>query len=218
MSLLDPRFLLTNLAIVINLVGGIIAVLGSGRSHGARRFSWWMVLNAVGSVGGLTLALLHKNNHGFYLVYRLCSVLLLAATAQVLVTSKPLRQVAVLLASVYVVLWLGLTVSGIEAINWISIYTSPGEKAYGVIVGTFLVATSIRDSDGSPLKHAEAWLGLGLVLASATSLVMSPIAAELSRTKPDQALLLRQMSGVFTDIAVVLWCLAYRKRSILWTR
>jgi len=87
-----------------------------------------------------------------------------------------------------------------------------------LLVGILLVAESIRISDRSPMRHAEGWIGLGLVIAAGTGIAMSPITAEIARHSAAQAAVLRQITQGFTLIALILWCIPYWKRGVTWTR
>ena len=209
---------LTYLGVAASIVAPAIVWPRSRVSPSARSFAWWLVLGGATNLVGLTFAHLGMNNHGVFLGYRLLSVLLLGLTGYQLLSAPTQRRLVVGGTVVYLLFWLALTVSGVESLTYFSRFTSPGEKAAGILLGVLLVAQSIRASAESPLRRPEAWIGIGLVLASATALTVFPIMGELAHRSGDQAMQLKRISSLFGDVALVLWCIPYWKRSVTWTR
>ena len=208
-----------SLASVAFHVGVPIAVWGrSHSSRGARTFAWWLALGGATSVTGFAMALTGTHNIKLGLAYQLCSALLMSLTGYRLLSGPRQRRLVVVCAAVYALFWLVMIVSGIEARDWLSSYTNPGEQIVLLLVGILLVAESIRISDQSPLQHAEAWIGLGLVIAAGTGVAISPIIAEMARHSVAKAAVLRQITQGFTLIALILWCIPYWKRGVTWTR
>jgi multisubunit Na+/H+ antiporter MnhC subunit len=216
----DSRLFIANVGIALSILVAIVVWPRSLRSPGARSFAWWLALGAVTNIVASSLGRSGVNNHEIFLWYRLVAVLLLGLTGYQMLPDQSRRRFVVAVTITYVAAWLVLIVSGVESRTALSQFTSPGEKLVGVIIGILLVAESIRSSDASPLHHAASWLGIGLVLSSATGLAVFPIMAELVRRSPTDstAMLLRQISSVINDVALVLWCIPYWKRGVTWTR
>lgn len=212
-----PLAILPGIETILGIVAAVVAWRGSDRSPGAQSFAWWLVLNISVDLTALGLALQGINNHQLIQVYRLCSLLLLGLTAYRLLPGQPQRRLVAWGTAAFVVFWLVMTFS-VESTTEISRFTAPGEKVAGVLLGLLLVAESIRSGDDSPLHRPEAWIGIGLVLASAPSLVTWPVMAQMIHTSNTLPRLLNALSGLFTDMALILWCVPYLKKNVTWTR
>jgi CDP-diglyceride synthetase len=210
--------MVANVGVTLSILAAVVVWPRSMRSPGARAFAWWLALGAVTNILGSILARGGANNHEFFLWYRLFSVLLLGLVGYRMLPDQAHRRLVLAVTIGYVVLWCALILTGVESPTALSHYTSPGEKLVGLIIGILLVAESIRSGDDSPLHHPEAWLGIGLVLSSATGLTLFPIMAEVMRRSVDDALRLRAISSIINDVALLLWCIPYWKKSVTWTR
>ena len=217
--------LLLGVAAALRIIGTALSIAApvlvaprSRLSAAAWSFFWWLVLGAISNIVSALMVSRGMNNQAVLLTYRLLSVLLLGITGYRLLTIPKQRQLIVGITILYVVLWLGLTLTGVEPPHAISRYTSPGEKIVFLVMGVLFVAESIRASEASPFRHPGSWIGIGLVLAGATGVAVFPITAEVFKRSREYASLVKPFSSVFSDIALILWCIPYWKRSVTWTR
>lgn len=210
--------LIFNLSFALSAVAAIVAWRGSLRSAGARGFMWWLALGAVFNLVGTYFSRQGIRNLDIYHWYRLFSVLLLALSGFRLLSGTPQRRLIVGTAVGFVVFWVTLPVTGAESHSSMSRFLAPAETAFGLLLGLLLVAESMGSSGVPPFQRPESWLGLGLVLASGTTLIAWPIMAELYESAPNKAKLVGWASSLITDIALITWCIPYWKRSIVWTR
>lgn len=202
----------------LSIAAPLVVAPRSRLSPAAWSFFWWLVLGGVSNIVSGVMMTRGMNNQAVFLAYRLLSVLLLGITGYRLLTRPKERQLIVGITILYVVLWLGLTLTGVEPPNAISRYTSPGEKIVFLVLGVLFVAESIRASEASPFRHPGSWIGIGLVLAGATGVVVFPITAEVFKHSRGYASLVKPFSSIFSDIALFLWCIPYWKRSVAWAR
>lgn len=213
-----PRYLVNNIGLLSSAIAAVVAWRGSGRSDAARRFAWWLVLGAVFNLVGSYFGRQGITNLDIYHWYRLFSVLLIGITAHRLLTEPMLRRLVIGLGSIFVAFWVSLPISGAESTTSISRFLAPAESAFILTVGVLLVAESIRNRDGRPVDQAEYWIGVGFVVAAATTLVSWPIMAELYARSPSQAVLVSKGRSLIGDVALLIWCIPYWKRSVVWTR
>lgn len=212
-----PAAIPFEIAYTLSVGTAVVAFPRSLVSPGARAFAWWLVAGAVSSVITAYFALNGVPNHDLFRYYQLLSVLLLGLVGSRLLADPQLQRVAVVTAGLYSIFW-AVMVRWVEAKDYFSNYTAPGEQAVCLVLGVLLVAQGIRSSDGSPWRHAETWIGLGLVLTGGTGVIRAPIAGEVAKHSPELARNLYTFTGFFTDIALILYCIAYRSRRIVWTR
>ncbi|MES2305642.1 MAG: hypothetical protein V4558_09045 [Gemmatimonadota bacterium] len=186
-------------------------------SPGARSFAWWLVLGAASNVLAFLMGMHSINNHDLFHWYDLFSAMLLGLTGYLLLSDQRQRRAILVGMMVFAIFWALLTAGG-DGLEFYSKYTSPGESFVGLSIGILLVAEAIRSSDDSPWSKPEAWLGFGLVLASAPALGTSPIVNALAQTSRSAAMMVYRVSQTFSYVALILWCIPYWKRSVTWGR
>lgn len=217
--LFGKRYIIPNIGFVLSVIAAVVAWRRSTASRAARTFAWWLVLGAVTNFLNGFFGRQGVQNTEFAHWYRLFSASLVGLTGYLILPEKRDR---IILASVtvgFIVFWITMTLTGLEGPKSMSRFLDPAETGVGLITGVMLVAAAIRHSDASPFARPEGWLGIGLVLSCAPSLLVFPITTELYRRNPGLAVPpLTKIANLINDVSLLLWCIPYWKRSIVWTR
>lgn len=203
---------------VLSILVPIVVLPRARRSPVAFVFFWWLALAGATNIIAKAAAILFQNNHPVYLGYRLISVLLLSRIAYLSLDGARSKKVVVYATMVFLVIWVGVIASGAESPLKPSLFTSPAERVATLLTGVFMIGAAIRETEVPPMGQAATWLGIGLVLAGGTGAAVFPIIAETMVRAPEYATLVKPFSAVFSHVALIIWCITYWKRGIVWTR
>ncbi|MES2124022.1 MAG: hypothetical protein V4503_04960 [Gemmatimonadota bacterium] len=208
---------ITQLAEGLSLGSAIVSIPRAGRSKGAAIFSAWLVVSAISTVVGTYAVSRGIHTNQIYQWYRLLTVILLTAVCVRMVADPRPRQLIIGVAVAYLLLWLA-AVLRLEAGAPFSNFSYPATQAVGLLVGILLVRQALRRDDLLPFRQAETWLGIGLILACSTGMIRNPL---LAIAGPDHRALsgkIYHLTGLFNDVSLILYCIAFWARSIIWTR
>lgn len=209
---------ISQFGLALSILVPVVAWPRARRSPVAWAFFWWLVLGGTANVVARLAAKIFRNNHPVFLGYRLLSVVLLAWVVSRTLTERSHRRVVYAAAALYAVIWLGVIVSGAESPLKPSLFTSPAEKLALIASGIVLVHQAIRNAEHTPFGQAQSWLGIGLVLSGATAIAAFPLLAATMESSPEYAELVKPFASICSHIALILWCIPYWKRGVVWTR
>lgn len=205
------------LAEVLSLGSAVVSLPRAGRSKGAALFSAWLVVSAFFTVAGVYATSRGIHTNQIYQWYRLLTVILLTAVCVRMVPHRGARKLVIGVAVAYLLLWLSAMLH-LEADALFSSYSDPAMQLVSLLVGVLLVRQALGRDDLLPFKQAETWLGIGLILASSTGMIRNPL---MAIPGPDQRALSIQiyhLTGLFNDVSLILYCIAFWARSIIWSR
>ncbi|MEO5799342.1 MAG: hypothetical protein ABIZ70_10575 [Gemmatimonadales bacterium] len=143
---------------------------------------------------------------------------LLAWIAHLSFPGEKTRRGITVAAAAYAALWTTVWAMGLEPRGTFAIYTSPGEKLVNVIVGVMLISSAISNSAFPPLRQAASWLGIGLVLAGATGIAAYPLSQAMQAASPAHSWMVKPFASIFGHVGLVLWCIPYWKKNVVWTQ